>query len=166
MIWKPCCIEQRSETCDSLAICVSFQNCIWLSGLQTNLCRLSLKYCKTANTSRMASQSYHWCRLQLSCSPINQVCVESEDFCSPMWHQCLIVWLSWKPILHMSLSWLTQPKGFPTPGIEHVSRLRLQYRIFPALSTFTSSLEYECWPNRAGVGKLFNTRATFTDLKF
>ena len=31
---------------------------------------ISSKHCKTASTSRMAFQSYHWCHLQVSCSSI------------------------------------------------------------------------------------------------
>ena len=76
-------LDQRSGTYGSRAICGSFQDCIWLSSLQRNLSRLSPNHCKTENTSRMAFQSYHRCRLQLSHSPINEVSVKSEDFVVP-----------------------------------------------------------------------------------
>ena len=51
--------KQRSGTYGSRVISGSFQDCTWLSGLQTYLSRPSSKYCKTANTSIKAFQGYH-----------------------------------------------------------------------------------------------------------
>ena len=82
------CLTQRSETFGSQVRCSSFQDCIWLSGLQTSIIRLSSKYCKTANTSIKAFQGYHWRCIQLSNCSIGQGSDEIGTLFGPMRHQC------------------------------------------------------------------------------
>ena len=69
-----------SGTYGSRNRCGSFQERTWLSGSQTNHSRFSSSYCKTANTSTKAFQSYHRCRLQFSYILTGQVSVALKDY--------------------------------------------------------------------------------------
>ena len=111
-------IMQRSGTYGSRATCGSLQDGIWLSGSQTNLSRLSLKYCKTVNSSRRVFQNSHCCFLQLSYSPIGQVSTELEDCAVPCDTNAQIFSCHGSALLDTRSSWLSLPaKKFPTTAI-------------------------------------------------
>ena len=90
----------------------------FISGSQKNLNILSSKHCKTVNTCKMAFESYHLCSLQLSYSTNCEVCVELEDFVVPCDTNAQLHGSHGKPLLNMSLLWLSQPKRVPTPALE------------------------------------------------
>jgi len=108
------CVCQWLGTYGSRARCDSFQDCIWLPGSQK-----VADFIQSIAKQWIPFQSYRWCRLRISYrfTNIGQVSVESDNFCALIWHQNPIVWLSWKFILNMKLSWLSQLKRFPTHSI-------------------------------------------------
>ena len=106
-------LGQRSRAYESRARCVSFQDCIWLPDSQTNLSRLSSKYCKTANTSIKAFQGYYWCCIQLSNCSIGQVSDELEHFVVSCDTSAQLYGSRGTQFLNIRLSRLSLPNRFP-----------------------------------------------------
>ena len=77
---------------------------------------------KQQTPPKRPSKCSHWCRLQLSYSPIGQVSVGLKDVVVPCDTNAQLHESYGNPFLNMRVSWLSQPIRFLTPGLHCLLR--------------------------------------------